>query len=62
MVNKGSIAVDGVNLTVVAAGNRPLQRRPDSYTLARTTLGKLKVTRRRQPRKPTSSPSTSSGS
>ena len=37
---KGSVAVDGVSLTVAAHGRRTFQVALMSYTLAQTTLGK----------------------
>jgi len=43
MVNKGSIAVDGVSLTVVNAESDRFSVALIPHTLAHTTLGKLKV-------------------
>ena len=50
VVEKGSITVDGVSLTVVEAGDDCVHGQPDPETLARTTLGLKQRRRPGQPR------------
>ena len=40
LVEKGSVAIDGISLTVFAITGPPVQRRADSAPLKLTTLGR----------------------
>ena len=59
LVDKGSITVDGVSLTVVEAGDESFTVSLIPETLARTTLGPTGRSATASTSRPTSSPSTS---